>query len=329
MSGPPRREVRRAFFQNNRPGPADGEDGLDGAHQSHHPSVGRHHSGHQRKSKRTSMYIRRRTIYICISALLGALCASSCSIKEDRWPCPCWLVFHEDPESSIHPEGEFLVKVFPEGKAEEEKSITMEWKSLQDDSYEVSVSKGYKTINLISGISRSVLSVSDLIISPGCQADSIYSCVGTVACLGEEAVVPVRMGKQFASVFLRMENDSDSYPFSLRVSGMVDGVSLLSLLPHKGPFVVDCEPVVGENEFRFRLPRQKDGSLLLELREKGAGADSPALETIPLGDYIIASGFDWTKVSLEDIYIGVDYARAGIRVKVNDWETVMQVTEEI
>lgn len=271
----------------------------------------------------------RKTIYMCLAALLAAASATSCSIKEDRWPCPCWLVF-DYGEGQPVPGGEgFTASIFREESAQQEKSATVSWESLRDASYDVSVSKGYKIVNIMEGALRQTVTGSDLLISEGSEADSLYGCVSRVACLGEEAVVPVRMDKQFATVFLRMENDSDTYPFDLSVRGEVDGVSLLTLEPHEGPFRIDCRAVIAGNEFRFRLPRQKDGSLLLELREKGAPNGSSPVETIPLGEYIIESGFDWTEPSLKDIYIGVDYARAGIRITVNDWETVMQVTEEI
>lgn len=271
------------------------------------------------------MYYRKSFII----SLAAAMAVCSCSIKEDRWPCPCWLVFQSAGETPLPESGAFTVTVFPEGSSIEEKTAQVSWQSLQDNTYDVSVSKGYKVINSIMGISKQTLSGSDVIISEGMQADSLYSFSSRVECLGEEAMVPVRMDKQYATVFLRMENDSDSYPFDLRVRGEVNGMSLLTLEPHFGRFSLDCTPFAGGNEFRFRLPRQKDGSLVLELREKGMEPGSSPLETIPLGQYIIESGFDWTKASLDDIYIGVDYARAGIRITVGDWETVLQVTEEI
>lgn len=260
---------------------------------------------------------------------LAALAAASCSVKEDRWECPCWLVFEPQEGARTGGDGGFHLSVYRDGSLIKELTTEVSWESVRTDSYDVSVSKGEKQMSILEGLSRSHISGTALLITEGEQADSVYAHSVFVDCNREEAVVPVESNKQFATVFLRMEDGgAGTYPYGIRVTGGIDGLDLLTLEPHRGPFSYSCPPFSTENEFRFRLPRQTDGSLQMELIEKGASDPSP-VDVIPLGEYIIESGFDWGEKSLQDIYIGVDYARAGIRIRVNDWETVWTVTEKI
>ena len=260
---------------------------------------------------------------------LAVFAAASCSVKEDRWECPCWLVFEPQEGARADSDGGFLLSVYHDGSLQRELTTQVSWESVRSGAYDISVSKGEKQMSILEGLSGSYISGTDLLIMEGSQADSIYAHSVFVDCNREEASVPVESNKQFATVFLRMEDGgAGSYPYSICITGDVDGLGLLTLEPHRGPFRYSCGAFSGENEFRFRLPRQKDGSLRMELWEKEGTASSP-VDVIPLGEYILESGFDWGGKSLGDIYIGVDYAQAGIRIRVNDWETVWTVTEKI
>lgn len=274
--------------------------------------------------------MKKRIHYLILPgmALLAGLCA--CSVKESRWPCPCYLSFTAEGSSASRPDGGFLLSVYKEGDGIPELRRSLSWDEALDGSCEIGVSKGEKAVSVLEGAAPERIAQESYLIAPGCQCDSVRAFACRVSCTSEEALVHIVRNKQFATVFLKMENGGQSaYPYDLTVSGRYDGFSLLSLEPHEGAFRHECIPFGAENEFRFRLPRQGDGSLLLELREKGAGKDSEPLESIRLGEYIRESGYDWQAESLPDIYLGVDYARAEIRINVNDWETVVRIKEEI
>ena len=40
---------------------------------------------------------------------------------------------------------------------------------------------------------------------------------------------------------------------------------------------------------------------------------------MPSGEYIVESGYDWSKEDLEDVDVEIDYASSSITVDVADW----------
>mgnify|MGYP006955442500 FL=1 len=76
----------------------------------------------------------------------------------------------------------------------------------------------------------------------------------------------------------------------------------------------------------FCLPRQKeDGSeLRLLIHDKGE-----VIETIPLAEWIDKMGYNWLKKDLEDIYIGVDYAKAEVSITIKGWDEGISFKVEI
>lgn len=275
--------------------------------------------------------MRNRIFQLTASIAAFALLVESCSVKESRWPCPCYLVFEPQESALPQKQGCFLLSVYDDGaSAREELRCDILWSSILSDDSSVKVSKGDKLISILDGLQGGTISEDNFLIAEGCQCDSIYACCSRVQCHGELAYVPVYSHKQFATVFLKMENgEQPYYPYSLAVVGSVDGFNLLSLEPHSGNFRYTCDPYLGENEFRFRIPRQADASMALELWDKSAEQPDAPLESIPLGGYILESGYDWQADSLPDIYLGVDYARAELTININDWETVIKLTERI
>lgn len=270
--------------------------------------------------------MHKKLLFI-LSSLLGL---ASCSIMEDRWPCPCYLVFDPQQDVLLDCPGGFQLTVYHQSSAEKELTTDITWESIRNDSYEVRVSKGEKQMSILEGLREQYISGTDILIIPGNQADSIYACSVPVNCSGEQASVPVFRHKQFATVFLKMENgDGATYPFRLRIRGNIDGVNLLSLEPHSGDFSHTCENFGAQNEFRFRIPRQRDDTLVMELWDKDRPDSTEPADVLHLGELIRESGYRWDTESLDDIYIGVDYAQAGIRISINDWETVLELNEQI
>ena len=83
----------------------------------------------------------------------------------------------------------------------------------------------------------------------------------------------------------------------------------------KGPLSCVPEPVTDGRGYAFRVPRQKDESLRLELSNNG----SP-VETIDLGYLIAKTGFDWKAESLGDIAILCDLPAHTFTITVKDWD---------
>ena len=67
----------------------------------------------------------------------------------------------------------------------------------------------------------------------------------------------------------------------------------------------------------FCIPRQKEdgGQLRILIYDKGE-----VIETIPLAQWINKMGYNWIKKDLDDIDIGVDYAKAEVSITVQGWD---------
>lgn len=239
------------------------------------------------------------------------LLAASCSIKEDRSPCPCWLSidFSRCPKMSV------TVAAWAEDEIFSERIASDDYK--EPGSYEKTVPKGWVSTSVIKGEREMQRNAERLIIPLGHDADSIYAHASAIECLGEFAKDTAVLHKQFARVFMSVEiPEGHEYPYSLVISSDVCGMDMRDLSPIEGEFCIDL--VMGEDNIgMFCLPRQKedggDLKMLIYYQQE-------LIETIPLADWINQMGYNWLKKDLDDIYIGVDYAKAEVSISIKGWD---------
>ena len=237
--------------------------------------------------------------------------AASCSIKEDRHPCPCWLTidFQRCTQKSV------TVSAWGEEELFSERIAVQDYS--QENIYEKTVPKGYVNTSVITGERQMQRSGAWLRIPLGHDADSIYAHAANVECFGEFASDTVLLHKQFARVFMSVEiPQGHQYPYMFTVCSDVSGMDMRDLSPVDGEFKVDLK--LDENNIcMFCLPRQKEngGGLRILIYDK-----EQVIETIPLADWINKMGYSWIKKDLEDIYIGVDYAKAEISISIKGWD---------
>jgi hypothetical protein len=238
-------------------------------------------------------------------------CACACSIKEDRNPCPCWLSI------DFRWCADDMVTVSAWGRDEifSERVATEDYQS--PNYYERTVPKGYVSTSVVRGERDMVRNGARLIIPYGHDADSIYAHAGIVGCFEEFATDTVFLHKQFARVFMSMDvPQGHDYPYTFKVCSDVCGIDLRDLSPVEGLFEIDLR-LDKDNICVFCLPRQKTrgGALSLPIYQ-----GDELIETIPLAEWINCMGYDWQKKDLEDIYIGVDYAKAQVSILIKGWE---------
>ena len=65
----------------------------------------------------------------------------------------------------------------------------------------------------------------------------------------------------------------------------------------------------------MKVPRQMDASLMLEVEDENGISKSFAI-----GEYIMASGYDWNAEDLSDITVTLDYYITGVTVLVQKWD---------
>lgn len=247
--------------------------------------------------------------WLHVLALCAVLLPVSCSVKEDREECPCWLdivvsgcrsISRNVTVSAWNPEMVFSEGIdildYPEG-------------------YERTVPKGYVTVTAFAGRRSQEFSGESLLIPDGLPCDSLYARHALVDCRGEFARDTVILHKQFATVYLKIDQleDGDPYPYVLVLRSAFDGLRLTDCSPHAGAWTLPLE-ALPDGTFRFRVPRQGDGSLSIDLVLAGETVDR-----YPVGEHILRAGYSWLSEDLEDIYIGMDYGGSEPHITIEPW----------
>lgn len=251
-----------------------------------------------------------RNIYNRIAIILtAAMAAASCSIKEDRTPCPCWLDI--DITSCAEHTREVTLAGWNGTKVFSEKVAVADY----PDVYETTVTKGMVTSTAFCGLRESTLDGSRVLIPEGKQADQIRAHSVLVDCTGESARDRVELYRQYATVHLSMKGGDDSSgQYDARVIGDICGIDIVDLSPVAGSFT-HLPGKDSDGTWIFRLPRQnEDTRIRAELILDGVVVDE-----LPLHEWIRQTGYSWLERDLKDIYIGVDYGKGKIAITIQGW----------
>ena len=255
-----------------------------------------------------------------LAAMTAAL-LSSCSIKEDRTDCPCWLQVRPEPfprKGAVISAQDGSAVLFRQ---------TLFREDVPDGTFVRAVGKGIHTVTCRTRIPGRDDNAGAVLIPLGEQADSLYAHTATVDCTGETALDVAELHKQFATVHMLFVSDSPekTCPYWILVRGNVDGMDTSTLVPHEGAF--EYRPAeVSPMYFQFRVPRQKDSSLEMDLHAK---EDGRYLDTVHIGSLIEQTGFNWGAESLEDIMIRIDIGRADFSVEISEWQAGADIHEII
>lgn len=246
--------------------------------------------------------------YRTLPIILFAASLLSCTVKEDRDVCPCWL------DIDLSGCGRFTDMVSLKGWSSGNGVLGENvYRADYEQLYEAEVPRGQISYCASSELKTSLQSGMSVIIPEGEQSDRLYAYRADVITLGETAFDKVRLHKQFAAVTMKFEDESSDYHIVIR-SGW-NGMDLTTLKPTKGAFTFTPEPNK-ERIWYFRLPRQGDASIQMDVTTVKTGRT----ETFDLGGLIARTGYDWTAEDLDDIYIGIDYATADIKVTILPWK---------
>ena len=247
-----------------------------------------------------------------IVGLLVVLLPASCSVKEDRSSCPCWL----DLALSGGAEREVDLWVWDGAPVREETASLEGGQALA----RLEIPRGRLQLVAWSGLHACRTDGENICMLPGEEMDELYAAATPLDARGDRAEASVTLHKQFVRVHLGIVGtDSASYPFRIEIRGEMRGFSLPDLRPLPGGFRVALTPVIGTYH-RVVLPRQQPGSRLVLAFYEAGGGTAPQAE-FPLGESLEAAGYDWNKTNLDDVFLDVDYAEATLRIRIRDWET--------
>ena len=229
----------------------------------------------------------RRKIII---GILGLAALVSCSVKEDRSDCPCWITVIADKAISLSA-----------------------WYGNQRilDNH----GGGLEDHTVPRGIVDLVASYGSFTVPEGEQMTELFAQLQHLNTNGETALTGIELQKQFATVYMDFKDEDDGRTgYDIQIYGNYVGADVRTLTPVEGNF--RCIPEEApERGYMFRVPRQKDDSLSAVLSYNGN-----AVETIPVGELIRKAGFDWTSQSLGDVSILADLPAHTFTITIMEWE---------
>ena len=243
-----------------------------------------------------------------ILALFILSLMSACSIKEDRSVCPCrlYLDFSEVDTSSV---GLIHVLATESGKVVFRDTLPAETLGSE---YVREVPHAYLRINIWHGEDGRTDDNDGVVIPFGCECPPVFMQSFVADTHGEVFRKKVKLHKNYCKLTVKVEG-VDENPYCLTFNGNVDGYDLDGQ-PSTGDFSCVAYPG-GSGNSEALLPRQTDSSLLLDVDDGVAG-----VKTFAIGEYIVASGYDWRSVDLDDITVVLDYCLTYIRISIKEWD---------
>lgn len=263
-----------------------------------------------------------RTGIVSLLVLLS-LALPSCCVKEDRTVCPCRLIV--DLSGCGDRDKALTIRACAESEFFSRTARPMDY----PDGLEEKIPKGMVLLTAMSSGSSETVTGNRIHVRQGCMPDSIYTYSHSFEALVETIRDTVLMHKQFATVYLTMDNvgnEITDYPYRLLVRTDCNGLDAGSVEAIGGP--LDFEPEqVGDRSFTFRLLRQRGEGIQLELLDRSRPGSVP-VEVINIGRSILETGYDWNAEDLQDIRIAIGYAQTGISVEVRSWESGEGITQD-
>ena len=153
-------------------------------------------------------------------------------------------------------------------------------------------------------------------IPVGEQMDSLYRFFKMYHTRCESVLCDVDLHKEFCTVSFTLGDEGYSSPYDIEVWGNVAGVSAWDLMPVKGDF--RYAPVQKNGVYQVRVPRQEDYSLEMVMLD-----DDDIVDSLPLGEYIARSGYDWTAEDLADVNVALDLEMQQVMITVSGWDGVV------
>lgn len=237
-------------------------------------------------------------LVLIATALLG-----SCSIKEDREVCPCFLsVSRPDPEAGLQGDvfwylaaGDYSIG----GKMEEgEKEVC-----------DIEVPREVLRLIAVSGIPDGLFMNGGLRIEEGNECPPVYYYKTDLDARCNSLRDTIHLHKNYCTVSIRGDTSQSFTYYLAGTSCGFDWDGNILQGSFRAPFREE------EEGLSCRTPRQGDDSLRLEVCQ---GAE--LVRSFPIGEIIAGSGYDWSAEDLEDVVLTLDYTDTQVTFTVNGWQ---------
>ena len=241
-------------------------------------------------------------------SLILSVASVSCSVKEDRQDCPCVMSLDLSGLDTA------VIKNMNVLAVSEDGIVLKDYLQADDFSSEYvrEVPHGLLEVNLWSG-DEGVNAEDYLVQIPyGVECPPVYLHGFQADTRGETFTHKVSLYKNYCRLTVEMP-ERIQLPRSLVFKGNVDGYDIGGK-PSEGEF--SCVAYPSETgEYQVLIPRQYDSSLLLEVDDK-----TPHMKLFAIGEYLSASGYDWTAEDLADVSVVLDYSMTSVKISISGWD---------
>lgn len=255
-----------------------------------------------------------RPSFMKLACTLAVFMIVSCSVKEDRSGCPCYLILDVDA---------FVDGGFFHGGAVAFSARDLDFvEPVELDSY---YRTGYvKTVSRIplrvacaAGIRACDLSGTTVLVRPGGPADSLMAFACDALPEGDELYVKAEPHKQYCAVHMIVEHPEEYDGFSVTVGGRYSGLDILSLKPVPGENTVVAGHCPDGSFVALLLRQADDAGLAVTMLD----AEGEQLYSIDLSAALKEASYDWTKPDLDDVTLRVDYAKSHVTMEISEWNS--------
>ena len=244
-----------------------------------------------------------------LAVFLGmALCGC---VKERRGLCPCILKLDLSRLDTALLSYARINIVGPDGFVYD---ATVDAESFMDEMV-IQVPQGDCMMCAYSGEQGLASPQRGLCIPYGRDCPPVYMCASYVNTECEQCREVVLLRKNHCQLSVCVE-DSEHFPFGLAIRGPVVGYGADGS-PVAGDFYCSMDSVA-DVEWILSVPRQIDDSMILEVND-----GTSVLKTFALGEYIHASGYDWSATDLSDVSVALDLEKQHVMVTVSGWDEIV------
>ena len=225
----------------------------------------------------------------------------SCSIKEDREVCPCYLTVVR-PDSGAGAQGK-LYWYLAAGDYGLEGMLEGE-----EQACDIEVPRTVLRLIAVTGISGGLSEKSGFRIGEKESYPPVYYYKTDLDTRRNSLRDTIRLHKNYCNISIGGDiSDNLTYMLAGSSCGFDWDGNIL-----EGHF--SSQFSLQGTAFCCRVPRQADSSLRLDIFRS-----EELLRSFPIGDIIAESGYDWTAEDLDDIEIRLDYQATGVDFTVNGW----------
>lgn len=255
-----------------------------------------------------------------VASTVGMAVLLSCSIKEERDECPCFLTLDFGGVAAAEMLqmglGQMDVMIWSDGSLCDSASFRLDD---QVKEYDVAVPKSELSLLAICADGGRLSGADGMVIAEGEDCPTVYLFTDSFAATGERMRRTVILRRNFCVLTVSMKTSSGVSPkrYQVTVEGSANGFGRDGQ-PLEGPFRSGPFPSSG-GIASLRLPRQS-GASARDLSLRIEYPDSRDIRTFPIGEYILESGYDWAAQDLEDISVEMDFSKSGITFTIDKWK---------